>query len=351
MPKSTNYPDLNERAQHLLKVLVEGYIQEGQPVGSRRLAQQSGLSLSPATIRNVMADLEDLGCIVAPHKSAGRVPTSLGYRMFVNGMVTVKPMDDSALQNLQAEFQVQHDSQAIIQSASHLLSGVTQLAGVVSVPKRDGLAIEHIDFVRLSSNRILVVMVMQHDEVQNRIIHLERELTASELQQASNFLNKILAGKDLNQAREHLLKAMTQDRETMNQMMMSAIQLGEQALGQGELVKDDCLIAGKSNLIAYDDLADIDKLRELFTAFNQKRDVLSLLDRCMSADGVQIFIGSESGYSVFDDCSVVTAPYSVDGEQIGVLGVIGPKRMHYESVIPAVDITARLLSAALKTEK
>ena len=351
MPNSIRYPDLNERAQHLLKVLVEGYIQEGQPVGSKRLAQQSGLSLSPATIRNVMADLESLGCIVAPHKSAGRVPTSLGYRMFVNSMVTVKPIDDSALQNLQAELSMQNDSQALIQSASHLLSGVTQLAGVVSVPKRDVLAIEQIDFVRLSANRILVIMVMQHDEVQNRIIHFDRDLSAVELQQASNFLNKNLAGKDLHQARKYLLNAMTKDREKLNQMMMSAIQLGEQAIGEDKAAQDDCLIAGESNLIAYDDLADIDKLRELFTAFNQKRDVLSLLDRCMNADGVQIFIGSESGYSVFDDCSVVTAPYSVNNEQVGVLGVIGPKRMKYESIIPAVDITAKLLSAALKSEK
>lgn len=351
MPTTTEYPDLNDRARHLLKVLVEGYIQEGQPVGSRTLAKQSGLELSPATIRNVMADLEDLGCIIAPHKSAGRVPTSLGYRMFVNGMVSVKPLTESALHNLQSEFQTHHGSQSLIQSASNMLSGVTQLAGVISVPKRDSLTIEQIDFVRLSANRILVVMVMEHDEVQNRIIHLERDFTASELQEASNFLNDILTGKDLQQAKQHLVQAMEKDRKLMNQMMISAIHLGEQALGTDDSAeKEDCLIAGKSNLIAYDDFANIDKLRELFTAFNQKRDVLSLLDRCMKADGVQIFIGSESGYSVFDDYSVVTAPYSINDENIGVLGVIGPKRMHYERVIPAVDVTAKLLTAAFKNE-
>lgn len=348
MPNLSDFPDLNERARHLLKVLVEGYIQEGLPVGSRTLAKQSGLDLSPATIRNVMSDLEELGCIVAPHKSAGRVPTSLGYRMFVNGMVSVQPLTDTILQDLQSEFQAHHDAQSLIQSATNLLSGVTQLAGVISVPKRDGLLIEQIDFVRLSANRILVVMVMEHDEVQNRIIHLERDFSTNELQQASNFLNGILKGKDIHHARKQLVKAMEKDRKVMNQMMLSAIHLGEQALANdSDEEQDDYLITGESNLIAYDDLADIDKLRQLFTAFNQKRDVLSLLDRCMSADGVQIFIGSESGYSVFDDCSVVTAPYSINDENIGVLGVIGPKRMHYERVIPAVDVTAKLLTAAL----
>ncbi len=350
MSNSTNFPDLNERARHLLKVLVEGYIQEGLPVGSRKLAQQSGLDLSPATIRNVMSDLEDMGCIIAPHKSAGRVPTSLGYRLFVNGMVTVKPLEASALQSLQSKIQVHQDPHSLIQSATSLLSGVTQLAGVISIPKRDSLAIEQIDFVLLSARRILVVMVMAHDEVQNRIIHLDRDFTASELQQASNFLNEILIGKDLQQAKHFLVDAMKQDRKEMNQMMLSAIQLGEQALVTSEKEQDECLIAGESNLIGYDDLADIDKLRQLFTAFNQKRDVLNLLDQCMKADGIQIFIGNESGYSVFDDCSVVTAPYTVNDEQVGVIGVIGPKRMHYERVIPAVDVTAKLLSAALKSE-
>ena len=351
MSNLSDFPDLNERARHLLKVLVQGYIQEGQPVGSRTLAKKSGLDLSPATIRNVMADLEDLGCIVAPHKSAGRIPTSLGYRMFVNGMVRVQPLTDTDLHDLQSEFQAHHDAQSLIQSAGNMLSGVTQLAGVISVPKRNSLIIEQVDFVRLSANRILVVMVMEHDEVQNRIIHLEREFTVDELQQASNFLNDILTGKDIQQAKTHLVQAMEKDRKVMNQMMVSAIHLGEQALAKEvDEEQDDYLIAGKSNLITYDDLADIDKLRELFTAFNQKRDVLSLLDRCMKADGVQIFIGSESGYSVFDDCSVVTAPYSINNENVGVLGVIGPKRMHYERVIPAVDVTAKLLTAAFKNE-
>lgn len=351
MPNTFEVPDLTERAQCILKVLIESYIQAGEPIGSKTLAQQSGLSLSPATIRNVMADLENLGCIVAPHKSAGRVPTSLGYRLFINGMVKIKPLGDAELEGLQTGLQVNKDFPSLIQSATHLLSGVTQLAGIVSVPKRDSLAIKQIDFVSLSAQRILVVMLMEGDEVQNRIVHLEREFTAADLQQAANFLNTIIVGKDMSQARKYLLKAMRYDREAMNQMMISAIHLGEQALGKDASQQDDCLISGETNLISYDDLADINKLRQLFTAFNQKRDVLSLLDRCMQADGIQIFIGSESGYSVFNECSVVTAPYSSNGEIIGVLGVIGPKRMNYKRVIPAVDITAKLLSAALQNNR
>ena len=351
MPNTFEVPDLTDRAQHILKVLIESYIHAGQPIGSKTLAQQSGLALSPATIRNVMADLENLGCIIAPHKSAGRVPTSLGYRLFINGMVKVQPLDGVELQNLQTGLQTNNDLPSLIQSATHLLSGVTQLAGIVSVPKRDNLAIKQMDFVRLSEQRILVVMLMEGGEIQNRIVHLKRKFTAANLQYATNFLNTIIAGKDMSQARQHLLKAMQHDREVMNQMMISAIHLGEQALAGETLKQDDCLISGETNLASYDDLADINKLRQLFTAFNQKRDVLSLLDRCMQADGIQIFIGSESGYSVFDECSVVTAPYSANGESIGVLGVIGPKRMNYQRVIPAVDITAKLLSAALQNNR
>jgi len=348
MPNTFEVPDLTERAQCILKVLIESYIQAGEPIGSKTLAQQSGLSLSPATIRNVMADLENLGCIAAPHKSAGRIPTSLGYRLFINGMVKVQPLVASELQDLQTGLQLNNDFPSLIQSATHLLSGMTQLAGIVSVPKRDSLAIKQIDFVRLSEQRILVVMLMEGDEVQNRIVHLKRKFSAADLQQAANFLNSIVVGKDMIQARKYLLNAMQQDQEALNQMMISAIHLGKQALAEEGLPQDDCLISGETNLISYDDLADISKLRQLFTAFNQKRDVLSLLERCMKADGIQIFIGSESGYSAFDECSVVTAPYSANGEAIGVLGVIGPKRMNYQRVIPAVDITAKLLSAALQ---
>ncbi|HHC75182.1 MAG TPA: heat-inducible transcription repressor HrcA [Thiothrix sp.] len=348
-----DFPNVSERAHHLLNVLINQYIQEGQPMGSRTLAKQSGLNLSAATIRNVMADLEEMGLIHAPHTSAGRVPTSLGYRFFVNHLVMSQRVSQQAIQHVMQQLKPtldsEQDSRALIQMASRLLSSMTQLAGIVSIPKRDSQAIKQIDFVRLGENRILVVLVMQHDEVQNRIIQMERPFSADELQQASYILNDLLVGKDLRQARHLLLAAIDKDRQAMNDKMLSAMLLGEQAvISPNRQQEEACLIAGESNLMAYDDLSDIGQLRQLFVAFNQKRDVLSLLDKCTEADGVTIFIGRESGYAAFDECSVITAPYGVDEQAIGVIGVIGPKRMRYDQVIPTVDITAKLLSAALK---
>lgn len=348
----TCQPDLNDRAKHLLKVLIEGFIADGQPIGSSLLAKRSGLDLSPATIRNVMASLEEAGYIHAPHTSAGRVPTSQGYRLFVDTLVNVKPLEDKDFSNLENQFD-KSSSSDLIHSASNMLSGLTQLTGIVMAPQREARSIRQIEFLRLSEKQILVVLVMSNNDVENRIIQLEREFTSSELQQSSNYLNEILVGKDLQQARTALLKEMDEVRSDMNSMMVSAIDLGEQAvsgMAEADSQQDDYVVAGRTNLMDYDDLSDVTKLRQLFNAFNEKRDVLGLLDRCMDADGVQIFIGRESGHEVFGDCSVVTAPYQIDETHIGVLGVIGPKRMHYDRVIPVVDITAKLLSAALNKE-
>ncbi len=347
---STSHPELNERARHILKVLVESYIQDGQPVGSRNLARSSGLDLSAATIRNVMADLEDMGYIRSPHTSAGRIPTSQGYRLFVDALVNIKPLEQHAIHILQGQLIAERDPGALIQSASSLLSGITQLTGVVSLPRRNPSSIRQIEFLSLSSRQVLAILVMNRNEVQNRIIQLDTDVSSSELQQAANFLNERLIGKDLQQARAALLEEMRQHREDMNVMMLSAIELGEKAVADlGEKPDEDCVIAGETNLMGYDDLSDITKLRELFAAFTRKRDILGLLDKCLQADGVKIFIGRESGQAVFDECSLVTAPYEVDGEQLGVLGVIGPKRIPYERVIPVVEITAKLLSLALKS--
>ncbi len=343
---NNNSPELNERAQHLLKVLIEGYITDGQPIGSTLLAKRSGLDLSSATIRNVMASLEEAGYIHSPHTSAGRVPTSQGYRLFVDSLVNIKPLEAQEWQNLEDQL-LQGSSTDLIHSASNILSGLTQLTGIVMAPQRDTLSIRHIEFLKLSPSQVLVVMVMSNNDVENRMIHLDRELSSAELQQSSNYLNELLVGKDLSAARDALLQEMEQVREDMNEMMISAINMGEKAVsGMSEEHKEDCIIAGRTNLMDYDDLSDVSKLRQLFNAFNQKRDVLGLLDRCMDADGVQIFIGREAGHDVFDDCSVITAPYQMDESHLGVLGVIGPKRMHYDRVIPVVDITAKLLSAA-----
>lgn len=344
------HPELNERARHILKVLVESYIQDGQPVGSRNLARSSGLDLSAATIRNVMADLEDMGYIRAPHTSAGRIPTSQGYRFFVDALVNIRPLEQQAIHILQGQLKAERDPTALIQSASSLLSGITQLTGVVSLPRRNPSSIRQIEFLSLSGRQVLAILVMNRNEVQNRIIQLDTDVSSAELQQAANFLNERLIGKDLQQARAALLDEMREHREDMNRMMLSAIELGEKTVADlAEKLDEDCVIAGETNLMGYDDLSDITKLRELFAAFTRKRDILGLLDKCLQADGVKIFIGRESGQAVFDECSLVTAPYEVDGEQLGVLGVIGPKRMPYERVIPVVDITAKLLSLALKS--
>ncbi|MEH6455620.1 MAG: heat-inducible transcriptional repressor HrcA, partial [Cocleimonas sp.] len=311
------------------------------------LAKRSGLDLSSATIRNVMASLEDKGYIHAPHTSAGRVPTSQGYRMFVDSLINVTPLAAQECESLEVEFD--HTSSSnLIHSASNMLSGLTQLTGIVMAPQMDARAIRRIEFVKLSESQVLVVLVMSNNDIENRMIQMDRDVSSSELQQRSNYLNQIIVGKDLQQARNCLLDEMKQVRADMNEMMLSAIDLGEQAMsGMSDDNHEDYVVAGRTNLMDYDDLSDVVKLRQLFNAFNEKRDVLGLLDRCMNADGVQIFIGRESGHEVFGDCSVVTAPYRIDDTHIGVLGVIGPQRMHYDRVIPVVDITAKLLSAAL----
>lgn len=345
---------LNDRAQQLLKVLIEGYIIDGTPVGSTTLAKRSGMKISPATVRNVMAHLEDQGYIHAPHTSAGRIPTARGYRLFVDSLVNIQGVNEQDLETLEGRFNSsQTTNSQLIQTASGLLSNLTQLAGVVTLPSVDMVEIRHIEFLYLSADQILVVLVMSDNEVQNRIIHTDREYSSDELQQYGNFLNTHLNGMDLHRARQHMLASMREDRENLNKMMMSAIELGEKAfddMSKQEASEESCLIVGKTNLMDYEDFADMDTLKQIFNAFNEKRDVLKLLDNCIHAKGVQIFIGRESGRAVFNDCSLVTAPYSIDDKYLGVLGVIGPKRMQYERIIPVVDITSRLLSAALRSK-
>ncbi|MGD8378022.1 MAG: heat-inducible transcriptional repressor HrcA [Gammaproteobacteria bacterium] len=343
---------LNERAQHLLKVMVERYIQEGQPVGSRLLSRDSGLDLSPASVRNVMADLEELGFVQSPHTSAGRVPTVKGYRFFVDTLLTVRPIDRREVQRMESELVATlGDPQELVASTSTLLSGITRLAGVVTLPRREHSSWRQIEFLPLSDNRVLAILVINEREVQNRILHLEGGYSSSQLQKAANYLNAHFAGRDLNEVRESLLREMREARESMNELMLTAISMAEQVFGGEDEGEGEYVIAGQTNLMEFAELSDVEKLRRLFDAFNQKRDILHLLDKCVTASGVQIFIGEESGYQVLDECSVVTSPYEVDGEVVGVLGVIGPTRMAYERVIPIVDVTARLLGAALNSRK
>lgn len=338
---------LDDRAQNLLKVLIERYIKDGQPIGSRTLAKDSGMKFSPATIRNVMSDLEDMGLIISPHTSAGRVPTVQGYRLFVDNLVTVKPLRSNLVEKLKLELQTDSLSD-VIGKASSLLSSVTQMAGVVMIPRREQLTLRQIEFLPLTSQRVLVVLVVNEQEVQNKVIHTDRVYSPAELQQAANFLNQEYAGKDLNAIRELLLGSMQQAREDMNRLMATAINVADQVLE--EKTNSDYIMAGETNLMSYAEMGNVDKLRQLFEAFTTKNDLLHLLDKSIHTDGMQIFIGEESGYSVLDECSVVTSPYKVEDKIVGVLGVIGPTRMAYDRVIPIVDVTAKLLSSALSSE-
>ena len=345
---TSNTQPLNDRARRLLRALVESYVREGQPVGSRTLARTAGLDLSPASIRNVMSDLEEMGLVSSPHTSAGRVPTAQGYRLFVDSLLEIKPLDSQEVRTLKERLNPELDTKSLVESASDLLSAVTQMAGMVRVPRRDHAALVQIEFLKLSGRQVLAILVMNKNEVQNRILQLDREYSHSELQQMANYLNEHLAGLDLRQAREQVLREMKAVREHMNTMMLAAIQLGEQAFSDQEQ-DDQVVFTGQIHLLDYAELSSVEKLRSLFEAFTEKRDLLTLLDTCISAQGVQIFIGQESGHKVLDDCSVVTAPYDVGGQVVGVLGVIGPTRMAYERIIPVVDITAKLLGAALNS--
>ncbi len=340
---------ISERAQHFLKVLIERYIRDGQPVGSRTLAKDAGLDLSPATIRNVMADLEDLGLVASPHTSAGRVPTVSGYRMFVDSLLSLKPLDKGMLREVQRHLDIREAPAGLVDSASRLLSDLTHLAGVVMVPKHNQIKVKQIEFVPLSDVRVLTVIVNSTGEVFNRIIETSREFNRSELEQLSNYITEHYAGHDLEAIRRQVLKEMQETRRNLDALMVRALEVASAAFvgdDEGES-RGDFVVAGQTNLMDFDELAQMDSLRSLFNAFTEKQEILHLLDRSLEADGVQIFIGEESGYTTLKDCSVITAPYEVDTEVVGVLGVIGPTRMAYGRVIPIVDITARLLGSAL----
>ncbi|OQX31505.1 MAG: heat-inducible transcriptional repressor HrcA [Candidatus Sedimenticola endophacoides] len=339
---------LSERAQHFLKVLVERYILDGEPVGSRTLARDSGLSLSPATIRKVMADLEDMGLVASPHTSAGRIPTISGYRMFIDSLITLKTPEEAELQALRERLGVPDDSRRLIQSASQLLSGFTHMAGVVMVPRRDHVIFRQIEFLPLSGNKVLTILVTEAGEVHNRIIETRKVYSPAELVQAANVLNEHYAGSGLEGIHHRLVQEMDEARTGMNKIMMDALAMAEKVIGADE-GRDDLVMAGQTNLMDFDELAQMGKLRQLFDSFTEKQELLHLLDESLHADGMQIFIGEESGYKPLNDCSLVTARYEVDGKVAGVLGVIGPTRMAYDRVIPIVDVTAKLLGAALKS--
>ena len=332
----------------MLKVLIQRYIRDGQPVGSRTLSRDSGLELSPATIRNVMSDLEHMGLVAAPHTSAGRIPTPQGYRMFVDTLVRYRQPGNTDIQRIRMKLRAQFDSPAsLIGSVSNMLSEFTSMAGVVSVPRAPRVSLRQIEFLPLSEKRVLVILVINDTEVQNRILHTDRDYTSDELLHAQNFINQHYAGADLHTVRARLLEDLDQTRDSMNQAMRDIITMAQDAMDEAGHTDEEYILAGETNLMDFAELSDVEKLRQLFDAFSHKRLILDLLDRSINANGVRIFIGEESGYRILDDCSVVTAPYHVDEDTIGVLGVIGPTRMAYDRVVPIVDVTARLLESAL----
>lgn len=337
---------LDERAQMLFKLLVEQYIVDGMPVASKTLAAHPSVSVSSATVRNIMADLEHRGLVRSPHTSAGKMPTSAGLRFFVDTLLAVKPLDPRSLEQLRVELNPDLSPQELVESASNLLSHLTRLTCVITLPRRDQVALRHVEFLPLSGERVLVILVLNDREVQNRVIHTDREYSEAELTQAANFINREFGGLTLMDVRVALLDSMQADKDRMDSLMQTALDVASRALEEDDdALEQKLIVAGESNL--FDLSGDTAVIRGLFDAFSRKGGILHLLDRCLESDGIQLFIGEESGYGGFDDMSLVTAPYEVQGEIAGVLGVVGPSRMPYQEVIPVVDVTARVLGAAI----
>ncbi|UJP04816.1 MAG: heat-inducible transcriptional repressor HrcA [Nitrosomonas sp.] len=335
---------LNERAQILLKTLIERYIHEGQPVGSRMLSKYSGLDLSPATIRNVMADLEEMGLIASPHTSAGRVPTAKGYRLFIDTLMVVKSLDKMELNHLENQLHPDNPSR-LINAASQLLSELTRFAGVVVTPKRNGAGFRYIEFMGLSEKRILLIIVTPEGDVQNRIIFTNKPYSQADLIEAGNFFNQNYAGCSLDEIRSRLNGELTQLRSEMISLMSAAIEVGGAAISE---TSEAVVLTGERNLLQVNDLSEnLSSLKNLFELFERKTKLLQLLELSRQAHGVKIFIGGETDAASLEEFSVVTASYEIEGTVVGTIGVIGPRRMAYERVIPIVDITAKLLSSGL----
>ena len=338
-------PTLDPRARQLLRTLIGRYIRDGEPVGSQTLARHAGLDVSPATIRNILGDLEELGLLASPHTSAGRVPTAQGYRVFVDSLLQLRPLPDAELARLRQELPAGAGTQSLLGNASELLSAMSHFVGVVSAPKREAFAFRHIDFVPLEGQRVLAILVFADNDVQNRVLQTRRVYDAAELERVANYLNQHFAGRPLAEVRATLLHELQAARSEMETLLAHTVELAGQALADGE---DDVVLAGQSRLLGVQDLSDLDRLRELFEAFARKREILQLLERTLRAPGVRIFIGEETGLASLEGMSLVTAPYAAGHRVLGVLGVIGPSRMAYDRVIPVVKAAADVLGAALK---
>lgn len=337
---------LNERAQYLLKTLINCYVGEGVPVGSKTLAESAGLNISTATIRNVMANLDSMGLVSAPHTSAGRVPTNLGFRMYVDSMLEFSPLEVAIKERLKQQLNADQDKDTLINMANNLLSDITQMAGVITLPKSGQLNLRRIEFLPLPDKKILAILVVNERDVQNRIIHVEKDYSQDDLVKISNYLNQHFMGKDIFQIRSQLMQELHKARSEVDELMTAAVELADQALKPDEDT-EAFRLQGQANLIRFNEANNASQLQNLFQIFQNKRDMLGLLDRCIQAEDMQVFIGAEAGLEGLDDFTVISAPYGSKDNTLGVLGVIGPTRMEYSKVISTVDITARLLSLAL----
>jgi heat-inducible transcriptional repressor len=339
--------ELDVRTRRLLRSLIAQYLMDGEPVGSRTLSRSSGLDVSPATVRNIMADLEEAGLVASPHTSAGRIPTPRGLRLFVDSLIELQPLPREELEHLQRRLPVPAgNTRDLLGNASTLLSAMTHFAGVVSVPRQADFPLRHIDFVPLPDARVLVILVFSDNQVQNRVVQLAKPLDGRELEQAANYLNAHFAGLRVDDIRAHLLAELRAAGSELNRLVASATELATASFAP-QAGGDEVLVSGQTNLMGYAELADLQRLRELFEAFQQKSELLQLMESCARAPGVRLFIGEESGFAALDGCSVVTASYGAQGRVLGAVGVIGPTRMAYERVIPVVQATAGLLSDAL----
>ncbi len=340
--------ELKPRARSLLKTLVERYIQDGQPVGSRTLARHAGLDLSPASIRNIMSDLEEGGFITSPHTSAGRIPTPRGYRLFVDSLLTIKPLGDPDRNQIETALLPGHsasDPQRIIATTASLLSELTQFASIIAVSRRREPSLRQIEFLRLSDSRVLLILITDEGDVQNRILFTDHAYNQEQLTRAANHFNSHYAGLTFEAVRPRLQQELSNLRTDISALMALAVEVGNETLNAAG---QQCVVSGESNLLHTPDLSyNMDRTRELFRLFEHRTELMQLLNLGHHANGIQMFIGAEAGVAPLDECSVVAAPYSVNGEVIGTLSVIGPTRMAYERIIPIVDITSRLLSSAL----
>jgi heat-inducible transcriptional repressor len=340
---------LDSRSKTLLKTLIERYIADGQPVGSRTLSRYAGLDLSAATVRNVMADLEELGLIASPHTSAGRIPTPRGYRFFVDTLLTIDPMQLQHSEHLTGQISEQINAdqpQRILTSAANLLSSMSHFAGVVLTPQR-AQTFRQIEFLRLGERRLLLIVVTPQGDIQNRVLQLEKDYSPAQLTEATNYINQHFAGASFAEIQSRLQNELSSIGDNISSLMRRAVQASTEAVS-GPEAEAQVMISGQSNLLDVAELSEnTQRLREMFSMFEQKSGLLQLLDASNRAEGVQIFIGGDSKLLPFDSMSVVTAPYEVDGRVVGTLGVIGPSRMAYDRVIPMVDLTAKLVSTAL----